>query len=99
MRPGRDGGGSERTENGPHTVQSMQQTEHFTGIGQVANPRIPCRVLQPIAETCKDKADHENGVWWMKAIRYVGNEMADGTDDGDASLTERHVDLIVDNGC
>lgn len=76
----------------------MQQAEEFVGIGHIANPGVPGRILQPIPETGKDEAHHQHGIGRMETIHHVGDDMASRADGSDSSLAERHMDLIVDDG-
>lgn len=89
----------QRAENSTGSINTMQKAEQFIGIGHVSNPGIPCGILEAITKPGKDKCDHEDGVWWRRAVHDVGNEMASWSDQGYASLTEGRMDAVVEEGC
>ena len=86
----------ERSDRSAEAVESVQDAEDLVGVGHGADPRVPGRVLDAVAEAGEDKHDDEHGVWRVVGDDDVGEEVADGTEDGDAALAEFHVDGVVE---
>lgn len=73
----------------------MEEAQDLIGIGHVANPCVPGRVGQSIAEPREDEGHHQDRIGGMEAIDHICDEMASRGQYGDSSLTKGAVDAMV----
>lgn len=89
---------NQRRQHGSKSIKRMQKPQHLIWIRHIANPRIPRRVREAIAEAREHEDDDEHGVRRVHGDDDVGDEVAGGRDDGDAALAEAQVDGVVEEG-
>lgn len=73
----------------------MQDPEHFVRVRHDADPRVPRRVLEPVAEAGEDVDDEQHREGRVQARDDVGGEVAQAGHEGDAALPEVVVDPVV----
>lgn len=76
----------------------MQESQQLISILHIANPGIPAPVFETVAESGEHEDDGEDRVGWVCACDDVGDDFAEGGDDGYAELAETHVHFVVEEG-
>jgi hypothetical protein len=89
---------NQRAHRRAQRIARLQKTRDLIRALHVPQPRTPRSVDETVAETDEDEHDDEDGEGGMHGEDDVGDEMAEGGDDGDAALAEIDVHLVVDGG-
>lgn len=79
-------------------IRSLKDARHNVCVGHITDPSTPCCINEAIAETDKNKHHDQNGVWRMDRNDDVWDEVAERADDGDASLAEFDMDVVIEDG-
>lgn len=76
----------------------MQQPQDLVRVYHRPDPRVPRRVLEPVAEAHEEVHYDEGWVGGMHADDDVADELRKGGEEGDAALAVLHVDWVVYKG-
>lgn len=95
---GDHGGRNERTQHRPQSIEAVQEAENLVCRPHVADPRVPGRILQSVAKPRENEHQHQHRIRRMDRDNNVCNEMRPGTEERNATLAQRHVDLVVQQG-
>ena len=76
----------------------MQEAEDLVGVCHATDQGVPGSVLYTVAKSSKCEDDDEGRVRGMDSDDDVGNEMGKRAYEGDSTLTEVHVDCVVEKG-
>lgn len=87
--------GRQRTQYSAYAIEPMQKPQNLIRPGHVANPRIPGRISQPVAEPCEDERDNQHRIRRMDTVDDIRNQMASWRQQSHTSLAKGIVHAVV----
>lgn len=76
----------------------MEEAKQFVRVLQVADPGIPCAVLETVAEAGKEQSNRKDRKGRVKGDYDVANQTEQGCKNGDAALAVMVMNEVAGEG-